>query len=192
MPITQDHAMLEYTELMSRGRDGERTAQVCWIAGALTAAVMLSWAISAKSPGLMIPVVFAIAIGFYGMLRGRQQVRWIGSYLEEFYEGPNGPQWFTRVHRLQNLPGYHPVGDWLTTLLANMGVVLTVMLAWMYSGTSPRGDLLAGIAAACGVVFAVHSVYETVSIGMTDSRAMWRQVGGELHETTRPRQAASY
>jgi hypothetical protein len=182
---------MEYTALMKRGNDAERAAQFCWTAGGLSAAVMLSWAIAAKSPGLMIPVVFAIAIGFYGMLRGRQQVRWIGSYVEEFLEGQKGPQWFTRIHRLQRQPGYRPTGDWLTVCLANAGVILTLMLAWMYSGVAARGDLMAGIATGCGVIFGFHSVSETVRMGQTDFAAMWRQVSGELREAPRRGRAAS-
>jgi len=72
MPTLEEH---EYLALMKRGQEAERAAQLAWTAGALTAAVTLSWAIGARSPGLMIPVVFAIATGFYGMLRGRQQAR---------------------------------------------------------------------------------------------------------------------
>ncbi len=191
MPTVQEHATLEYTALMNHGRDVERTAQICWVAGALSAGVMMSWGIYAKSPSLMIPVVFAIAIGFYGMLRGRQQVRWMGSYIEEFYEGPNGPQWFTRVHRLQGLPGYRPVGDWLVATLANAGVVLAVILAWMYSGAAIRGELMAAIVTACGVLFGFHSVAETVRIVQTDGRSMWRRASNELLEVPRQRQVGS-
>lgn len=185
MPTLEENERMEYTALMRRGQDAERSAQLSWTAGALTAAVMMSWAISAKSPGLMIPVVFAIAIGFYGMLRGRQAVRWITSYIEEFHEGRQGGQWFTRVHRVQHQPGFRPVGDWLTVCLANAGVLLALMLAWMYAGPVPRGDLMAGIATACGVLFGFHSISETVRIGQTDWSAMWRQASGELKEAPR-------
>ena len=126
MPTLEEHERIEYTSLMKRGQDAERSSLLCWTAGALSAAVMLSWAIAAKNPGLLIPVVFALAIGFYGMLRGRQQARSIGSYVEEFFESADGPQWFTRVHRLQKLQGYHPAGDWLTVCLANAGVLLAI------------------------------------------------------------------
>ncbi len=192
MPTLEDHERMEYTALMTRGQEAERGAQLCWTAGGLMAAVMLSWAIAAKSPGLMIPVVFAIATGFYGMLRGRQQVRWIASYVEEFCEGPKGPQWFTRVHRLQNQPGYRAAGDWLTVCLANAGVILALMLGWMYAGAAARGDLMAGIATGCGVLFGFHSVSETVRMGQTDWTAMWRQVSGDLKEAPRAGRAASW
>ena len=189
MPTLEDQ---EYMALMRRGQDAERGAQLCWIAGGLSAAMMMSWAIGAKNPGLMIPAVFAIAVGFYGSLRGRQQVRWIGSYIEEFHEGQKGAQWFTRLRRVQNQPGYRTVGDWVTVSLANAGVILTLMLAWMYAGPAPRGDLLAGIATGCGVLFGYHSISETVRMGQTDWTAMWRKVSGELKEAPRAQRAASW
>ena len=185
MPTLEEDERTEYTALMNRGRDAERTGQVCWTASTLCAAVMMSWAMSAKSATLMIPVQLAIAIGFYAILRSRQQVRWIASYVEEFCEGPGGPQWFTRVHRLQNLPGYSPVGDWLTVCLANAGVIVATLTAWLYSGSSPRGELMAAVISAFGVMFAFHSVSETLRLSRTDSTAMWRQVGGELREVPR-------
>jgi len=190
MPTLEDQERLEYAALMKRGNDAERNAQTCWTAGALTGAVTLSWGISAHSPGLMIPVVFAIAIGFYAMLRGRQQVRWIGSYIEQFCEQPKGPQWFGRLRLLQSQPGYRTVGDWVTLTLANAGVVLALILAWVFAGGVARGDLMAGIATACGVLFGFHSISETVRIAQTDGTAMWRQAGGELKEATK--RAASW
>ena len=189
MPALEDQ---EYVALMRRGQDAERGAQLCWIAGGLTAAVAMSWAIGAKSPGLMIPVMFAIAVGFYGSLRGRQQVRRIGSYIEEFYEGQKGGQWFTRLRRVQNQPGYTAIGDWVTVSLANAGVILALILAWMYAGPVQRGDLMAGIATACGVLFGFHSISETVRMGQTDWTAMWRKVSGELKEAPRAQRAASW
>jgi hypothetical protein len=184
MSTLDDDGRMEYTALMNRGRDAERTGQICWTAGSLCGAVMLSWAMSAKSPALMLPVELAIAIGFYAMLRSRQQVRWIASYVEEFCENRNGLQWFTRVHKLQNLPGYSPVGDWLTVCLANAGIVIATIMAWMYSSAAARGELMASITTACGVLFAFHSVSETIRLSRTDSTGMWRQVGGELREVT--------
>jgi Flp pilus assembly protein TadB len=192
MAAFEDQERSEYAALMKRGNDAERTGQICWTAGGLAAAVMLSWGIADKNPGLMIPVVFAIAVGFYALLRGRQQVRWIGSYVENFCEEQKGPQWFTRLHRLQSQPGYRTVGDWLTVSLANAGVVLALVLAWVYSSAAPRGDLLAGIATTCGVLFGFHSISETVRMSQTDWVAQWRQVGGELKEVPREKRAASW
>src|SRR5262245_12078624 len=133
MHMLEEHNRMEYMPLMRRGQDAAHVAQWSWVAAALVAAATMSWAISARRPGLPIPVVFAIAIGFYGMLRGRQQVRAITSYIQEFCESTRGPQWFTRIHRLQHQPPYRAAGDWLTVCLANAGVVLALMLAWMYA-----------------------------------------------------------
>lgn len=192
MPTLEDQERAEYAALMTRALDAERIAQLCWNAGGLTAAVMMSLAIAAKSPGLMIPVVFAIAIGFYGTLRGRQRARRTASYIEEFYEGQKGALWFTRLRRLQNQPGYRSASDWVTVCLANAGVVLALMLAWMYAGPVPRGDLMAGIVTGCGVLFGFHSIAETLHMVQTDWTAMWRQVSGELKEAPRAQRAASW
>jgi hypothetical protein len=191
MATLDDNERMEYEALMRRGQDAERGAHLCWIAGGLTAAVMLSWAIAAKNPGLMIPVVFSIAVGFYGMLRGRQQVRAITSYVEEFCEDQKGPQWFTRLHRLQNQPGFRVAGDWLTVTLANAGVLLALMFAWMYAGPAPRGDLMAGIVTACGVLFGFHSITETIRLQQIDWTGMWRQVS-EMKESPKAARAASW
>lgn len=42
MPTLEDQERVEYAALMRRGNDAERTATLCWTAGALSAAVMLS------------------------------------------------------------------------------------------------------------------------------------------------------
>jgi hypothetical protein len=192
MPSQEELERMEYEALMKRGSDAERAALLCWTAGAVTAAVTLSWAISARNPGLMIPVILSIAVGFYGMLRGRQQVRWIASYIEEFHEGERGPQWFTRLHRLQHQAGYRTAGDWLTVTLANGGVVLALLFAWRFADSASRGDLMAGVATGCGVLFAFHSISETVRMGQTDCSAMWSKVSGELKEAPRPGRTASW
>jgi len=189
MPTLEDQ---EYPALMKRGNDAERTAQVCWTAGTLTAAVMLSWGISAKSPGVMIPVVLAIAAGFYARLRGTQQARWIAGYVEEFCEEAKGPQWFTRLRRLEGQPGYRTLSEWADASLANAGVVLAVILAWIYAGPAPRGDLLAGIATGCGVLFGFHSVAETVRMSQTNWSGMWQKVSGELKEAPRTARAVNW
>lgn len=186
----ETHENMEYMALMRRGQDAERTALLSWTAGALTAAVTMSWAISARSPALMIPVVFAIAIGFYGILRGRQQVRAIAGYLEEFWEGRSGPMWFTRVHRMQHQAAFRPVGDWLMVSLANAGVGLALILAWMYAPGVQRGDFMAGVVTAGAVLFASHSISETIRMGQADWPAMWRHVNTDLKDTSRTGRAA--
>jgi hypothetical protein len=189
--VGQDnHETMEYTTLMRRAQDAERMAHLSWVAGGLTAAVTMSWAIAARNSGLMIPVVFAIAIGFYGMLRGRQQVRAIAGYVEEFSEGGSGPRWFTRVHRLQRQPGFPTVGDWLTACLANAGVVLALVFAWVYAAGAPRGDLMAGIVTGGGVLFGFHSISETMRLVQTDWTTMWRQVNADMKDASRAGRAA--
>jgi len=189
MPTLEEH---EYLALMKRGQEAERAAQLAWTAGALTAAVTLSWAIGARSPGLMIPVVFAIATGFYGMLRGRQQARAVASYVVEFHEGAKSSQWFSRLGRLQGQPAYRVSGEWVTLCLANAGVVLALILAWMYAGAATRGDLMPGITTGCGVLFGFHSISETIRLEQTDWSAMWRSVSGDLKEAPRTGRAASW
>jgi len=185
MAMLDEHDRLEYAALMKRAQDAERVALGSWVAGVLTAAVTMSWAISAKSAGLMIPVVLAVAAGFYGMLRGRGQVRAIASYIEEFCEGQSRARWFSRIHRVQRLPGYHPAGDWLTACVTNAVVVLALVFAWLYAEGTSHGELMAGIVTTCGILFGFHSVSETIRMTQTDWGAMWRQVEGEQSRTSR-------
>jgi 4-hydroxybenzoate polyprenyltransferase len=175
---------MEYTALMNRGRDAERTSQLCWIASGIGAAVLLSWAIAARSPGLMLPVIFAAAFGFYAMLHGRQQVRLIAGYVKEFVEGREngGPQWFTRLGHLEVVPGFNPSADWLSVCLANAVIAASVVLAWVYAGAEPRGDLMAGIVTGVGIAFGFHSVSETSRLHQTNAAAFWRQVSGGTHD----------
>jgi hypothetical protein len=181
---------LEYVALMRRAQDAERVAHLCWTAGALTAAVTMSWAISAGNSGLMLPVVFAIAIGFYAMLRGRQQVRALGGYIETFCEGNGESRWFGRVHRLQHRPGYPAMGDWLAVCLANAGVAMALVLAWTWAEASPRGDLMAGIVTAAAALFGFHSISETVRMSQTDWAGLWRQAAGDTKDALRTGRAA--
>ena len=81
----------------------------------------------------------------------------MASYVEVFHEGRNGPQWFTRVHRLSALPGYRPVGDWLIAVLANVGNVLAVILAWMYAGVVVWATIL--LAAGLIALELLHRVH---------------------------------
>jgi len=125
MPVNGEWEQLEYTALMTRGRDAEKTAQICWTAAGLGAAVLLSWGIAAKSASLMLPVVFAAAYGYYATIHSRQQTRLIAGYVKEFMEGPsNGPQWFTRLGHLEVVPGFNPSSDWVSTILVNATVAL--------------------------------------------------------------------
>src|SRR5882762_956182 len=108
MASMNENERTEYSVLMSRGRDAERTSHFCWIASGIAATVLLSWGIAAKSPGLMLPVIFAVAYGFYTVAHGRQQTRLIAGYVREFFETrDSGPQWFTRLGHLEIVPGFN-------------------------------------------------------------------------------------
>jgi hypothetical protein len=74
------------------------------------------------------------------VLRG--QVRAITQLHSEFWEGTRG-RWFTASTDCSISP---PTSgrDWLTVCLANAGAIVALMLAWMYAGAAPRGDLMAG------------------------------------------------
>jgi len=181
----------EYNVLMSRGRDAERTSHFCWIASGIAATVLMSWAIAARRPGLMIPVIFAVAYGFYTTVHGRQQTRLIAGYVKEFFEGRDagGPQWFTRLGHLEIMPGFSPsMSDWLSTALANAIVVIAIVFAWLFAPAAPRGELYAGIVTGCGLVFAVHSIMETTRLRQSDAASFWRQVSaGPVEARRQPR-----
>jgi hypothetical protein len=167
----------EYQALMTRGRDAERAALICWTAAGLVAAVLLSWGIGAKNSSLMLPVIFAAAFGYYATIHSRNQVRLIAGYVKEFVETqPGGPQWFTRLGHLEVVPGFNPSSDWVATILVNTIVIASVVFAWLYASASVRGDLMAGIATGCGVGFALHSIAETARLRSANPAAFWHQV----------------
>ncbi|HET7904080.1 MAG TPA: hypothetical protein VFM17_05925 [Candidatus Eisenbacteria bacterium] len=178
-----DWDQMEYRALMGRGSDAERTSMICWVAAGLTAAVLLSWGVAARSSGLMLPVVFAVAFGFYAMIHGRQQVRLIAGYVREFFEASErGPQWFTRLGHLEVVPGFNVASDWTAATLANCAVAAAVVLAWVFAPGAPKGDLMAGLTTGCGVAFAFHSISETARLRQTNPAAFWRQVGRNASE----------
>ena len=170
-----EHA--EYQALMTRGRDAERAALICWTAAGLVAAVLLSWGIGAKNSSLMLPVIFASAFGYYATIHSRNQIRLIAGYVKEFVETQaGGPKWFTRLGHLEVVPGFNPSSDWVATLLVNAMVVTAIIFAWLFAASSTRGDLMAGIATGCGVGFAVHSIAETARLRQANPGAFWHQV----------------
>jgi hypothetical protein len=193
MASMNENERMEYAALMSRGRDAERTSLFCWMASGIAAAVLLSWAMAAKSPGLMLPVVFSVAYGFYTMAHGRQQMRLIGGYVKEFYETNDAaPMWFTRLGHLEIVPGFSAsTNDWISAMMANAMVIACVAFAWLFSGAAPRGELYAGIVTGCGMVFACHSIAETARIRQSDAAAFWRQVGMGPVEERRPQRFAN-
>jgi hypothetical protein len=171
---------------MNRSRSIERTGQLAWVICVATATVLLSWAIGSASPGLMLPAVFAVAIGFYASLHGRQQTRLVAGYVEEFIEGrADGPHWYTRLGHLQVVPTVSPNNDWLLTGLSNLVMLATVVLSWLYAEGAERGELMAGLVTASCVAFAVHSITETVRMRQTDYAALWRQVSSGPREVRR-------
>jgi hypothetical protein len=187
-----DNEGMEYAELMARRRDAERTWQMCWTASGLVAGVLLSWAIAARSAGLMLPVVFAAAYGFYVMNHARRQTALIGGYVEEFFEGRStGLQWFSRVNRTRSIPGFNPMSRWFFTFVTDAVVALAVVFAWMFAPTAPRGELMAGIVTACGVLFVFHSLFETGQLLQIDFAVFWRQAEGGPIVVKRSNRAAS-
>jgi len=192
MASMNENERMEYSVLMSRGRDAERTSRFCWMASGIAATMFLSWGMAAKNPALMLPVIFAMAFGFYTMAHCRQQTRLIGGYVKEFCECEGGPQWFTRLGHLEIVPGFSAsTTDWLSTMLANAVVVAAVVFAWIFSSTMPRGELYAGIVTGCGMVFAFHSFSETTRLRQSDAGAFWRQIGMGPMEERRPQRMAS-
>ena len=193
MASMNESERMEYSVLMSRGRDAERTSHFCWIASGIAATMLLSWGIAAKSPGLMLPVIFAVAYGFYTVVHGRQQTRLIGGYVKEFFEGnDSGPLWFTRLGHLEIVPGFSAsTTDWLSTMLCNALVVTAVVFAWLFAAGTPRGELYAGIVTGCAMAFAFHSISETTRLRQSDAAAFWRQVGMGPVEERRPQRLSS-
>jgi hypothetical protein len=187
-----DNESMEYTELMARRRDAERTWQTCWTASGLIAGVLLSWAIAARSSGLMLPVILAVAYGFYVMNHARRQALLIGGYVEEFFEtGTNGLNWFSRAARTSSVPGFNPMSRWFFTFLTDVVVLLAVILAWMFAPAAPRGELMAGIVTGCGVIFVFHSLFETGQLLQIDFMAVWRQANSVPSVVKRSSRAAS-
>ena len=180
----------EYTALMAGGRDATRTGQLCWAASGLTAAVLLSWGLAAKSSALMLPVTLAASFGFYSNLRARFHARLVAGYIEEFCEGRGGPLWFTRLGQARALPGFGFAHDWLSMGLANAATLAAVAFGWMFAADSARGELMAGIVTGCGIVFAFHSYTETTRLHATDFTAVWKQTTDELREARRPARLA--
>jgi hypothetical protein len=178
MTTLQENERLEYEALMARGRDAGWTSQICWVVCGVAATVLLAWGIAARSATLMIPVVLAVAYGYYAMLRGRQQVRLIAGYIEEFFEShEQGARWFTWLGHLRLVPGLQPSSDWLLTCLSNGVVVLAVVFAWIFGSESRHGsEVVPGLVTGVAVAFIFHSVSETARLHRANFAAFWRQV----------------
>ncbi len=190
MPGTSDWDQVEYQALMARGRDAERVGNFCWTAAGLTGAILLSTAIAAKNATLMLPVIFASAFGFYAGIRARHQVRLIAGYVKQFVETNGTGQWFTRLEQVEDIPGFNPPGDWAATAISNTLVVTAMAFSWMYASNSPRGDLMAGIATALGLIFAFHSIVETARLRQTNASHLWHQAASSMEDRRGPRLAS--
>lgn len=190
MPATSDWDQVEYQALMARGRDAERVGNFCWTAAGLTGAILLSTAIAAKNATLMLPVIFASAFGFYAGIRARHQVRLIAGYVKQFVEGNGSGNWFTRLEQVEDIPGFSPPGDWAATAISNTLVVTAMAFSWMYAANSPRGDLMAGIATALGLIFAFHSLVETARLRQTNASHFWHQAASNMEDRRGPRLAS--
>jgi hypothetical protein len=173
----------EYAALMSQASDLGRTSQLCWTVGAVGAAVLLSLAISARQPGLLLPVEFSMAFGFYATIRARRQCRLIEAYLREFHEvGQDGAQWYTRLARLQALPAYQDHADWLPLALANAVMLVSLVFGWVYANGPAHGELMAGFVTMAGVGFAVHSIVESIHLDQARDTATWSETDSGLRE----------
>lgn len=178
MTTLQENERLEYEALMARGRDAEWTSQISWVVCGVAATTLLAWGIATRNATLMLPVVIATAYGFYSMLRGRQQVRLIAGYVEEFFEShETGARWFTWLGHLRLVPGLQPSSDWFLTCLSNSLVILAVVFSWMFGAEAKHGsELVPGLVTGVAVAFIFHSVSETARLHRANFAAFWRQV----------------
>ena len=187
MTTLQENERLEYEALMARGRDAEWTSQISWVLCGVAATTLLAWGIATRNSTLMLPVVLATAYGFYAMLRGRQQVRLIAGYVEEFFEShETGARWFTWLGHLRLVPGLNPSSDWFMTCLSASLVVLAVVFAWLFAGDAHKGtSLMPGLVTGVSVAFVFHAISETSRLHRANFAAFWRQVNSGPAEAGR-------
>lgn len=178
MTTLQENERLEYEALMARGRDAEWTSQISWVVCGVAGTALLAWGIASRNSTLMLPVVIATAYGFYAMLRGRQQVRLIAGYIEEFFESnETGARWFTWLGHLRLVPGLQPSSDWFMTSLSLCLVALAVVFAWLFAGDAHKGaGLMPGLVTGIAVAFVFHAISETARLHRANFAAFWRQV----------------
>ncbi len=172
----------EYAALMSRSCELMRTSQLCWTGAMIAAMAMLSMAIGAHHPGLLLPVEFATAFGFYAAVQARRQTQVIAGYIEAFHEQDgSGAQWHTRLAHLHALPGFRPDSHWLPLALANGTTLVAVVFSWIYSGSAAHGELMAGFVTMAGVAFSVHSIVENMRADQEPGAEVWGQMQAGLH-----------
>src|SRR5215831_4454540 len=182
MTGTDDLRGREYAALMDQARDLERTAQWTWTGTAIAAAVLLSSAISARSAGLMLPVVLCTAFGYYANLSTRRRCRLVAGYVQEFFETDRtGAQWHTRLAHLAST-GTQDNSEWMPLLLSNLVTLTSVVLGWVFAEGSSRGDLMGGFTTLTGVAFAVHSIVESMRSAQIRESTDWSQFHTPLRE----------
>lgn len=185
MTGTDENRGHEYAALMSQIRDLGRTSQLCWTGAAVVAAMLLSTAIAAKNPGLMLPVEFCAAFGFYATVHARRQSRLIEGYIQEFHETDrDGAQWHTRFSQLFTLPGFQEQSDWVPLALANGLTLVTIVFSWVFANAAAHGELMAGLVTMAGVAFSVHSIVESMHLERTHGAGLWGQMNTGLREVT--------
>ena len=187
MATLPESERLEYEALMNRGRDAEWSSLISCVVCGVAATVLLAWGLAVRSSTLMLPVVVASAFGYYSMLRGRQQVRLIAGYVEEFFESrEEGARWFTWLGHLRLVPGVQQTSDWFMTLLSNVPVTLAVVFSWVLGPDETRGgELMPGLVTVLSVAFVFHSIAETTRLHRANFAAFWRQVNAGETRTTR-------
>ncbi len=188
MTTLQENERLEYEALMARGRDAEWSSQISWVVCGVAATVLLAWGIATRNSTLMLPVVISTAYGFYALLRGRQQVRLIAGYVEEFFEShETGARWFTWLGHLRLVPGLQPSSDWFMTSLSLALVTLAVVFSWIFGGNARQGmEFVPGLVTGVAVAFGFHAVSETARLHRANFAAFWRGVNAGPPATGHP------
>jgi len=182
----------EYTALMRRLVELGRTSALCWTGGAVAAAVLLAGAISARNAGLLIPVEFCAAFGFYALLEARREARLLETYLSENYERErDGIGWFTHLSLRQAQAGVMNRYDWLPLALADALVLMAVAFSWLFSEGHARGELMASLATMAGIAFVGHSLVEFVRLERIPSSTAPAPWGQGPREVTPARRASS-
>jgi hypothetical protein len=170
---------VEYAALMNRTRALEHTGLASWTVSTTAAVALMAWGVNAGNPGIMLPVIFAVAAGYLPLQHARQQMKLTAAYVEEFVEAKGGgAQWFSRVGQLNALSSAGAPNDWVMTATSNLVVLAATVSAWLYTSRANHGELFAGTVTACAVAFVLHSVTEMTRLGQVDYATMWRKAGG--------------
>lgn len=189
---TDDIRGSEYGALMHQVRELGRTSQLCWTVAAVAAAALLSGAIAARNPGLMLPVELCVALGFYATVHAREQTKRIVGYVQEFHEKDReDAQWFTRLAHLHTLPGFQDRSEWVPFALANAVTLVAVVYSWVFAHGAAHGELMAAVATMAGMAFSVHSMVEHIQSERVQAAAPWDQMSGGLRGVTTAKRVTS-